>query len=154
MIRPPSIVVGLLLAVGCDRTVAEPEPKPKPQHVDLSRAPAPSARPAATELVKTDSKVGKGPEAKSGDRVKVHYTGRLLDGTKFDSSRDRGEPFAFTLGKGEVIKGWDLGVVGMKKGGQRKLVIPGSLAYGKAGSPPKIPADATLEFDVELVEIE
>lgn len=97
--------------------------------------------------------IGKGPAAKSGDHVSVHYTGTLLDGTKFDSSRDRGEPFEFTLGAGMVIKGWDEGVVGMKKGGKRRLTIPSELGYGKQGSPPKIPPDATLVFDIELLEI-
>ena len=100
-----------------------------------------------------DEKVGKGPAAKSGDTVKVHYTGRLMDGTKFDSSLDRDEPFSFTLGQGQVIKGWDEGVVGMKKGGKRKLVIPSDMAYGKRGSPPKISPDAPLHFEIELLEI-
>lgn len=85
--------------------------------------------------------------------MKVHYTGRLMDGTKFDSSLDRDEPFSFTLGQGQVIKGWDEGVVGMKKGGKRKLVIPSDMAYGKRGSPPKIPPDAPLQFEIELLEI-
>jgi FKBP-type peptidyl-prolyl cis-trans isomerase len=96
---------------------------------------------------------GKGPAAKTGDRVEVHYTGTLLDGTKFDSSLDRGQPFQFVLGGGMVIKGWDQGVVGMKKGGKRKLTIPSSLGYGKRGSPPKIPPDATLVFEIELLRI-
>jgi FKBP-type peptidyl-prolyl cis-trans isomerase len=121
-------------------------------------SPAPSIAPAAsapkvTELVKKDLKVGKGAAAKSGDKVRVHYTGTLLDGTKFDSSLDRGDPFEFTLGQGEVIKGWDEGVVGMKPGGKRKLTIPSEKAYGKRGSPPKIPPDAPLEFEIELLEI-
>lgn len=114
-------------------------------------APAPSAKPSS--LVKEDTVVGKGPAAKTGDSVSVQYTGTLLDGTKFDSSRDRDEPFEFKLGAGMVIKGWDEGVVGMKKGGKRRLTIPSELGYGKQGSPPKIPPDATLVFDVELLEI-
>ena len=77
----------------------------------------------------------------------------MLDGTKFDSSRDRDQPFEFTLGRGMVIKGWDKGVVGMKKGGVRRLTIPSDMAYAKRGSPPKIPPNAPLEFEVELVEI-
>jgi FKBP-type peptidyl-prolyl cis-trans isomerase FkpA len=143
-----------LSALACNRKVAEPEPPPKPVNVDLkSTKEPPKPQPKVTELKKDDQVVGKGPEAKAGDKVKVHYTGRLLDGTQFDSSLDRKEPFEFTLGQGGVIKGWDEGVVGMKKGGKRKLTIPSDKAYGKAGSPPKIPADAPLEFDIELLEI-
>jgi FKBP-type peptidyl-prolyl cis-trans isomerase len=87
--------------------------------------------------------------------VHVQYTGTLMNGTKFDSSYDHGgEPFKFTLGKGEVIKGWDQGVVGMKVGGKRRLRIPPALGYGEAGSPPSIPANAGLVFDVELISID
>lgn len=96
---------------------------------------------------------GTGPAAVAGKTVKVHYTGWLENGTKFDSSVDRGQPFSFRLGKGEVIPGWDEGVRSMKVGGKRKLVIPGKLGYGAAGAPPKIPANATLIFDVELLEV-
>ncbi|HHH30263.1 MAG TPA: FKBP-type peptidyl-prolyl cis-trans isomerase [Polyangiaceae bacterium] len=141
-------VVSALLGVGCEDKVPEPTPSARPEK---------SAKPAfeaPKELLKEDVKVGDGPEAQTGDEVKVHYTGRLLKtNAKFDSSLDRGEPFTFKLGEGAVIKGWDQGVVGMKVGGKRKLTIPSDLAYGKAGSPPKIPADAPLVFDVELLEI-
>jgi FKBP-type peptidyl-prolyl cis-trans isomerase len=101
----------------------------------------------------TDEVVGTGQEAKTGDTVSVNYTGWLADGTKFDSSYDRNQTFDFTLGAGNVIKGWDEGVVGMKVGGKRKLIIPPDLAYGASGYPPVIPANATLTFEVELVAI-
>lgn len=100
-----------------------------------------------------DLKEGTGPEAKAGDTVEVHYTGTLTTGEKFDSSVDRGEPFTFRLGAGEVIKGWDVGVAGMKEGGRRKLTIPSVMGYGSRGSPPKIPPNATLLFEVELLKV-
>jgi len=92
-------------------------------------------------------------KSKSGDKLSMHYVGTLLDGSEFDSSRKRGEPFVFTLGSGQVIKGWDQGLSGMCIGEKRNLKIPGHLAYGKRGSPPKIPPDATLKFEVELLDI-
>lgn len=98
-------------------------------------------------------KPGAGEVSKNGDRVSVHYVGTLEDGTKFDSSRDRGTPFSFTLGTGQVIQGWDLGVLGMKPGEQRKLTIPPDLAYGVNGIPGAIPPSATLIFEVELLGI-
>jgi FKBP-type peptidyl-prolyl cis-trans isomerase len=101
-----------------------------------------------------DVVTGTGPEATTGQVAVVHYTGWLTDGTKFDSSRDRGQPFSFPLGGGQVIAGWDQGVAGMKVGGRRKLVIPPDLGYGAMGSPPVIPASATLVFDVELLELQ
>jgi len=111
-----------------------------------------------TELIKTDVKIGAGEEATGGHTVKVHYTGWLYKetapqkkGEKFDSSLDRGTPFTFPLGSGRVIKGWDQGVVGMKVGGQRTLIIPAHLAYGSRGAGDSIPPNATLVFDVELI---
>jgi len=113
-----------------------------------------------TELQKTDVKQGTGAEATSGKPVLVHYTGWLYDpakpdkkGAKFDSSRDRQVPFGFIIGAGRVIKGWDEGVPGMKVGGQRTLVIPPGMAYGERGAGGVIPPNATLIFDVELVDV-
>ena len=105
------------------------------------------------ELKVEDIEVGIGPEVKDGDTVVMHYTGWLENGTKFDSSQDRDQPFETKIGVGYVIKGWDLGVVGMKVGGKRKLTIPYDLAYGKYGIDPVIPGFATLIFEVELLKI-
>ena len=119
-------------------------------------AVAPAASSAAPPLEKPgikDTVVGKGAEAKSGDNVSVHYTGTLTDGKEFDSSKKTGKPFDFPLGGGRVIKCWDQGVVGMKVGGKRTLTCPASIAYGARGFPPVIPPNATLKFDVELLEI-
>ncbi len=100
-----------------------------------------------------DESIGAGDAPEKGKRVKVHYTGRLTDGKKFDSSVDRGEPFEFTIGVGQVIRGWDEGVMSMKVGGKRQLIIPADLGYGARGSPPVIPANAELVFDVELLGV-
>jgi FKBP-type peptidyl-prolyl cis-trans isomerase len=105
------------------------------------------------QLVIEDLKVGTGAEARSGANVTVHYVGTLTNGQKFDSSRDRGQGFSFKLGAGQVIKGWDQGVAGMKVGGLRKLTIPPHLAYGERGFPGAIPPNATLVFEVELLGV-
>ena len=113
-----------------------------------------------SELKKVDVKQGAGTEATSGKPVIVHYTGWIYDeskpdkkGAKFDSSRDRQQPFGFVLGAGKVIRGWDEGVAGMKVGGQRTLIIPATMAYGERGAGGVIPPNATLIFDVELLEV-
>lgn len=105
-----------------------------------------------TQFEKTDVTVGKGKEAINGSTVQVHYTGTFADGKKFDSSRDRGVPIDFVLGEGKVIPGWDQGILGMKVGGKRRLVIPPSLGYGPKDYGP-IPGNSTLYFDVELVGV-
>lgn len=105
------------------------------------------------KLVIEDLKIGDGAEAKSGANVTVHYVGTLTTGQKFDSSRDRGKGFSFKLGAGQVIQGWDQGVVGMKIGGLRKLTIPPHLAYGERGFPGAIPPSSTLIFEVELLKV-
>lgn len=102
---------------------------------------------------KKDLKVGTGPAAKAGDTLTVHYTGKLLNGKKFDSSRDRGQPFDLKLGAGGVIPGWDAGLVGIKKGGVRRLIIPPAIAYGAAGQPPAIGPNQILDFEIEVLKI-
>lgn len=134
---------------------------PKPQQA-VESTPTISATISSTPkkeenmegLKSEDLKVGTGSEAVSGKKVTVNYKGTLTDGTKFDSSYDRGTPFSFVLGSGVVIKGWDLGVSGMKVGGKRKLTIPPDLGYGSRGAGALIPPNATLVFEVELLKVE
>jgi peptidylprolyl isomerase len=122
----------------------------------LSKEPkvTPLSGPAPTKLETKDLIFGTGAEAKAGDKVSVNYVGALYKGGKeFEASWKRKEPFPFTLGKGEVIKGWDQGIVGMKVGGRRELIIPASLAYGAAGRPPSIPRNEALVFVVDLLGV-
>jgi len=130
----------------------------KKENTETGTAQAPAAQTApaggATDLKSEDLKVGSGAEAVSGKTVSVHYTGTLTDGKKFDSSLDRGQPFKFMLGAGQVIQGWDQGVAGMKVGGKRKLTIPPQLGYGERGAGAVIPPNATLVFEVELLGVE
>jgi len=124
-----------------------------PTAPSASAASEASAAPEPTVAI-DELSVGTGEAAGAGDRVQVHYVGTLADGSVFDSSRKRGQPFNFVLGGGQVIKGWDRGVLGMKVGGHRKLTIPPSLGYGPRGQPPAIPPDSTLVFDIELLAID
>ncbi|GAC1585041.1 MAG: FKBP-type peptidyl-prolyl cis-trans isomerase [Candidatus Velthaea sp.] len=129
-------------------------PTPKPAHTMAQKAGAKKTVTMPDGLKYTDEVVGTGAQPKAGQHVRVHYTGTFPDGKKFDSSRDRNEPFVFTLGKGEVIKGWDEGVATMRVGGKRKLIVPPALGYGERGAGGVIPPGATLHFDVELLGIE
>jgi FKBP-type peptidyl-prolyl cis-trans isomerase len=147
-------IVALFVFAACSAD----DPKPAAARAADTKA---TTAPAKDELVITDLKVGQGEPIVAGSVAVVHYTGWLYDagapenkGSKFDSSVDRNEPFAFPLGAGQVIAGWDEGVAGMKAGGKRRLVIPAAKAYGDRGAGGVIPPGATLVFDVELIRIE
>jgi FKBP-type peptidyl-prolyl cis-trans isomerase len=133
-------------------STSEP-PKPAPSSTESASG---SGNATATSPV-VDTVVGTGAEAREGTKVTVHYTGYVLKSTgelsKFESSLDKKKPYSFRVGAGAVIKGWDSGIVGMKVGGKRRLTIPPQLAYGPAGSPPSIPGNATLVFDLELLSV-
>jgi FKBP-type peptidyl-prolyl cis-trans isomerase len=151
-------IVGIAVFLITAAAVYAQTPAHRPTRVVRTNTNAPTK--VTGDGVKTESglqywdlKVGTGDEAKAGSHVKVHYTGWLATGKKFDSSVDANQPYEFTLGKSEVIKGWDEGVAGMKVGGKRQLRIPPELAYGETGHPPQIPQNATLIFDVQLLAI-
>ncbi len=145
---PPEQVAPVVAAAPADAGAAKPVASAQPSAAPPAQPPGPPEQITSTVL-----KPGKGTAvSKDGDKVRVHYTGTLTDGTKFDSSVDRKTPFEFMLGRGMVIKGWDQGVAGMKVGEKRKLVIPPSLAYGPTGRP-GIPPNSTLVFEVEMIAI-
>jgi FKBP-type peptidyl-prolyl cis-trans isomerase len=141
------VLVGVLIAFASGCT------KKENQTGSQQTTGAPTQSTTAGELKKEDLVVGKGAEAAPGKKVSVHYTGWLTDGKEFDSSKKSGHPFEFTLGEGKVIKGWDDGLVGMKVGGKRKLTIPPQLAYGERAVGGVIPANSTLVFEVELLNV-
>jgi FKBP-type peptidyl-prolyl cis-trans isomerase len=150
------LAMATAIIVGLSAFVSAQTPAHKVQVVPNTKAPTK----VTGDGVKTDSglqywdiRVGTGQVAKDGDHVKVHYTGWLTTGKKFDSSVDAHQPFDFTIGKGDVIKGWEEGVAGMKVGGKRQLRIPPQLAYGESGYTGVIPPNATLIFDVQLLAV-
>ena len=138
-----------LIAVSLIITACSGQPTPEITETPTTTMTEPTI---VTELQITTTQEGDGQEAAKGDLLSMHYTGTLEDGTKFDSSLDREQPFQFTLGIGQVIKGWDEGIVGMKVGEKRTLVIPSDMGYGDFGFPPVIPPKAVLKFDIELLE--
>lgn len=141
------VIVGYLLLSGTGAKVDNTKDIKKETKMDTNTATD------SGKLQIEDIKIGDGKEVSAGDTVVMHYSGTLTNGTKFDSSYDRGEPFQTRIGVGQVIQGWDMGVPGMKVGGKRKLTIPSQLGYGERGAGGVIPPNATLIFEVELLEI-
>jgi len=150
-IQAPLIVVAVF-AVASAAWAASPTPAPAGT-ASAAKTAEPKLTTTKSGLKYADLEIGTGAEVKTGMLVLVDYEGRLANGEKFDSSYDRREPYSFKIGAGQVIQGWEEGVVGMKVGGRRKLVIPPDLAYGEAGAPPRIPANATLTFEVKVLKV-
>jgi FKBP-type peptidyl-prolyl cis-trans isomerase len=154
-----ALVASLVLVVACgsgEKETTAPGVTPKATATQTGGGPPPLSAQAtvtASGLKIIDIKIGSGDEAQNGQTVSVHYTGWLADGTKFDSSLDRGEPLSFVLGTGQMIRGFDEGMAGMRVGGQRRLIIPSDLAYGTKGRLPRIPPNAELTFDIQLVSV-
>lgn len=151
------IVIAILaiIAAGYFMFLAPRADTPGRTHTDITKSALPSSLPnneGVSEMKIEDTVVGTGDAVKNGDTVSVHYTGTLTDGTKFDSSLDRDQPFSFVVGGGQVIQGWEEGLVGMQAGGKRKLTIPSDKGYGPRGQG-TIPPNATLIFDIELLKI-
>ncbi len=145
----PLILLGILIIVAGGYFIFS---RNNVESTEMKKQPSPTKSNTSPELKIEDTKIGTGKEVKSGDTIIIHYNGTLTDGTKFDSSYDREQPFETVIGVGKVIQGWDQGVVGMKVGGKRKLTIPPELGYGAQTVGP-IPANSTLIFEVELVDI-
>ncbi|MBK5275711.1 MAG: FKBP-type peptidyl-prolyl cis-trans isomerase [Desulfuromonadales bacterium] len=143
------MAVAAMLTTMCGVTAMAAE-----QSKETTKAAPAKTVTTASGLKYVDVKVGKGVAPAKGKQVKVHYTGTLENGKKFDSSLDRNEPFSFVIGVGQVIPGWDEGVMSMKVGGKRKLIIPSKLGYGTRGAGSDIPPNATLLFDVELLDVQ
>lgn len=153
------IIVGVIAVLIIVFSIVAAPPKVITDMQNNSGNPATGPQPQAGQVAVSDDVIGTGAEAVPGALVTVHYTGTFEDGTKFDSSVDRGTPFPFTLGAGQVIQGWDRGVQGMKVGGKRRLIIPPDLAYGAQGAKGPdgnyvIPPNAVLRFEVELLDVQ
>jgi len=148
-----ALLLSQMLVLGCGGGDPQPQPKPAPAQPAAAQPPSGETITLPSGLQYIELREGTGHTAEHGRRISVHYTGWLLDGTKFDSSVDRGQPFEFVLSKGTVIDGWVEGVQGMRVGGRRQLIIPPDLAYGAEGAPPTIPPYATLVFEVELLAV-
>ena len=148
------IIGGVYISKNKNQTFPTSSPEATIQSAVEGEATSSTETKMEDKLIIVDEKVGTGDLATSGKKITVNYSGTLTNGTKFDSSYDRGTPFVFNLGAGEVIKGWDQGFDGMKVGGKRKLTIPPSLGYGEAGAGGAIPPNATLIFEVELLKVE